>query len=50
LTAQIPDTECDVFVCESFDVEADGGDSGYDFADLKTVEDGCFSGVVETED
>lgn len=41
LTADIPDVELGVLVCDGLDVEADGGDGGDVLVELELVEDSC---------
>jgi len=45
LTANIPHIELCVFVCNSLDVEADGGDGGDVLVKLELVEDCCAVSV-----
>lgn len=49
LTANVPDIKFDVFVGNSLDVEADGGDGGDVLAELELVEDGGLARGVETQ-
>ena len=41
-----PDVEVKVLVCDGFDVEAYCRDGSDDFADLESVEEGRFAGVI----
>ena len=50
LTSEVPDLELEIFVHDSLDVEADGGDGGDDLAGLQPVEDGRLAGPVQAED
>jgi len=47
LAADVPDGEGNVFVFDSFDVEADGRNGGDDFAQFQLVENGGFTGRVQ---
>lgn len=49
LTANVPDIKFDVFVGDSLDVEADGGDCGDVLAKLQLVEDGGLAGSIESQ-
>ena len=44
-----PDSERDVLVLDSLDVEANRGDGGHDLAELELVEDGGLAGGVEAD-
>mmetsp|Transcript_30103 Transcript_30103/g.97097 ORF Transcript_30103/g.97097 Transcript_30103/m.97097 type:complete len:265 (-) Transcript_30103:53-847(-) len=48
LAANVPHGERNVFVLDSLDVEADGGDGGDDLAQLELVQDGGLAGRVQT--
>jgi hypothetical protein len=47
LAADVPDIKFGVFVCNSLDVEADGGDGGYVLVELELVEDRCERDVSD---
>jgi hypothetical protein len=49
LPSDVPYGEGDVAVFDGLDVESDGGDCGYYFAELEFVEDCCLSGGVEAD-
>lgn len=49
LTTDIPDGELDVLVLDGLDVEANGRDSGDNLAKLELVENGGFTGGIETD-
>lgn len=46
MPSEVPDVEGEVSIGYCFDVEADCGDCGYDFANFEAVEEGRFAGVV----
>ena len=46
---EIPDLEFDAVVGDRFDVKTNGGDGGDDRADLEAVENGRFSGVIQSK-
>lgn len=50
LTAKIPHLELEVFVCDLFDVEADGGNRRDHFAHLQPVQDCRLAGAVQPQD
>jgi len=49
LSTDIPHGELNVLVLDSLDVEANCGNSGDDFAELKLVENGSLSGSVKSD-
>ena len=49
LTADIPYGEADVLVLHSFHVEPNSGDGGDHLTQLQLVEDGGFTGCVQTD-
>lgn len=49
LASHIPDSELDVLVLDSLDVEADGGNGSNDFTQLQLVQDSGLSGSVQTD-
>lgn len=49
LTTDIPHGELNVLVLDGLDVEADGGDGGDNFTKLELVEDGGFTGGIESD-
>lgn len=49
LTTDIPHGELDVLVLNSLDVEANSGDGGDDFTKLQLVQNGGFTGGIETD-
>jgi len=48
LTTDIPNSEANVLVLNSFNVKSYGGDGGDDLAELELVEDGGLTSRVET--
>ena len=48
LTSEVPDLELEIFVHDSLDVEADGGDGGHDLPQLQLVQDGCLTSSIQT--
>ena len=50
LTSEVPDLELEIFVHNSLDIEADGGDGGDHLAGLESVEDGGLAGPVQAQD
>mmetsp|Transcript_6977 Transcript_6977/g.13780 ORF Transcript_6977/g.13780 Transcript_6977/m.13780 type:complete len:213 (+) Transcript_6977:154-792(+) len=48
LTSDVPDSEVDVLVFNRLDIEADGRDRCDDLTELQLVEDGGFSGCVQS--
>lgn len=49
LVINILDVEFDVFVCDGFDVEVDGGNGGDVLVEFEFVENGGFVGSVEVQ-
>jgi len=48
LSTNIPDGEGDVLVFDSLDIETNGGDGGDDFSELQFVQDGSFTGGIQS--
>lgn len=49
LSSDVPHGERDVLVLDGLDVEADGGDSSDDLAELELVQDGRLTGGVQSD-
>jgi hypothetical protein len=49
LTADVPDGEANIFVLDSFDIEANGRNGCDNLAELELVQDGCLTGGVQAD-